>query len=109
MKLLIDENLLKRLKANFSAHEIHTVSDMGWNDKKNGDLLKLMLREKFIALLTFDKKLQYQQNFIKYPTTVFVLNAEDNTYLPLKALVPIIHEKLNKNLKSGPIEIKARI
>ena len=40
-----------------------------------------MLEKEFDTLLTFDKNLQYQQNFAKYPITVFVLNAEDNTYV----------------------------
>ena len=55
MKLLIDENLPKRLKNDFPDHEIYTVSDKGWNSKKNGELLKLMVEEGFNALLTFDK------------------------------------------------------
>ena len=65
MKILIDENLPKRLKAGFLEHEIFTVSDMDWNSKKNGELLKLMIDEGFNVILTFDKNLQYQQNFKK--------------------------------------------
>ena len=107
MKLLIDENLPKRLKIDFPEHEIFTVTDMSWNSKKNGELLKLMLSEGFEVLLTFDRNLQYQQNFSKYPIAVFVLNAEDNAYRTLKPLVPSIHQHLNANLKAGPIEIKA--
>jgi len=107
MKLLIDENLPKRLKLDFPEHEIYTVNDMGWNSKKNGELLKLMLNEGFEVLLTFDRNLQYQQNFVKYPVTVFVLNADDNAYPTLKPLIPIIHEQLSKRLRSGPTEIKA--
>lgn len=106
MKLLIDENLPKRLKIHFPEHEIYTVHDMDWNCKKNGELLILMLEEKFDVLLTFDKNLQYQQNFVKYPIAVFVLNAEDNAYSTLKPLIPILNKKLNKYLKPGPIEIK---
>ena len=37
MKLLLDENLPKRLKADFPEHEIYTVRDKGWNGKKNGE------------------------------------------------------------------------
>ncbi len=107
MKLLIDENLPKRLKLDFPEHEIYTVSDMGWNSKKNGELLKLMLLEGFEVLLTFDKNLQYQQNFSKYPIAVFILNAEDNTYLTMNPLIPVINEHLNNWLKPGPTEIKA--
>ncbi|MEM8893781.1 MAG: hypothetical protein AAGC88_04325 [Bacteroidota bacterium] len=106
MKLLIDENLPKRLKLDFPDHDIFTVNDMDWNSKKNGELLRLMLEHEFQELLTFDKNLQYQQNFAKYPIAVFILNAEDNSYFSLRGLVPIIHEHLNKALTSGPTEIK---
>lgn len=108
MKLLIDENLPKRLKLDFPEHKIYTVNDKGWNSKKNGELLKLMLKEGFEVLLTFDKNLQYQQNFEEYPISVLVLNAEDNTYLTLKSLVPHIRELLNQNLKKGSTEVAAK-
>ena len=66
-----------------------------------------MLEKEFDILLTFDRNLQYQQNFAKYPITVFVLNAEDNAYVTLKPLIPIMHQLFNAGLKPGPIEIKA--
>lgn len=107
MKLLIDENLPKRLKRDFTKHEIYTVRDKGWQSKKNGELLELMLDEGFDALLTFDKSIQYQQNFEKHPIAVIILNAEDNTYLTLKSIVPQIKELLSDsdNLNVGPNEI----
>jgi hypothetical protein len=79
MKLLLDENLPKRLKLDFTDHEIYTVRDKGWNGIKNGQLLKLLIENQFDALLTFDKNLSYQQNFSKYTITVFVLNASINS------------------------------
>ena len=66
MRLLLDENLPKRLKLDFSEYEIYTVRDKEWNGIKNGELLKLLSENKFDALLTFDKNLQHQQNFVKY-------------------------------------------
>jgi len=63
MKLLLDENLPKRLKLDFTEHEIYTVRDKGWNGIKNGQLLKLLIENQFDALFTFDKNLSYQQNF----------------------------------------------
>lgn len=107
MKLLIDENLPKRLKQDFSEHQIYTVNDMGWNRKKNGEILKLMLKEKFEVLLTFDKNLQYQQNFERYPVSVLVLIAEDNAYSTLTPLISKIRELLNDNLKKGPTKVTA--
>ena len=70
MKLLLDENLPKRLKTDFPTHEIYTVADKAWNGMRNGELLQLMIEDHFDALLTFDKNLQHQQNFRKYPISV---------------------------------------
>lgn len=86
MLLLLDENLPKRLKSDFPDHEVFTVRDKEWNGIKNGELLKLMLANNFDALLTFDKNLRHKQNFIKYPITVFVLTAFNNTYELLNPL-----------------------
>ena len=79
MKLLLDENLPKRLKEHFISHEVYTVRDMSWNGVKNGALLKLMIDNNFDVLITFDKNLQFQQNFAKYTLPILVLNAKDNT------------------------------
>lgn len=106
MRLLLDENLPKRLKQDFKEHEIYTAADKGWTGISNGKLLELLTDSKFDALLTFDKNLQYQQNFVKYTIAVIVLNASDNTYSTLKILVPNIKEILTTKLKRGPIEIK---
>ncbi len=106
MKLLLDENLPKKLKLDLSEYDIYTARDKGWNGKRNGELMSLMLTEQFNALLTFDKNLQYQQNFKKYSLPVLVHNAEDNSYLTLVKLIPQIKKILSKVLTSGPIEIK---
>jgi predicted nuclease of predicted toxin-antitoxin system len=108
MRLLLDENLPKRLKTDFANHEIYTVRDKGWNGIKNGQLLQLMVENGFHALLTFDKNLQHQQNFQKYTMTVFVLSAVSNTYIQLTKLSPGIHEYLNREtLPIGTIIITA--
>jgi predicted nuclease of predicted toxin-antitoxin system len=105
MKLLIDENLPKRLKEVIKEHEVYSVSDKSWQGKKNGELLKLMLNENFEVLITFDKNLQYQQNFSKYPISVIVINASDNTFKTVSSLVPEINKLLNSDLPTGAIEI----
>ncbi len=107
MKLLLDENLPKRLKKDLSPHITFTVSDMGWNGKKNGELLQLLLLNKFDVLITFDKNIQHQQNFHKYSVPVLVLNASDNTYLTLKNLAPILQTLLATDLPPGPTTVHA--
>jgi len=91
MKLLLDENLPKKLKQDFQEHEISTVRERGWSGISNGELLKLMIENGLDALITFDKNLQHQQNFEKYPV---------NQYNLLQPLVDQIKEKL-ENLAVG--------
>ena len=54
MKILIDENLPKKLKQDLSLHSVFTVRDKGWQSKTNGDLIQLMLEDNFDLLITFD-------------------------------------------------------
>ncbi len=94
MKLLLDENLPKKLKQDFQEYEISTVREQGWNGISNGVLLKLMAAEGFEVLITFDKNLQHQQNLDKYPMSVIVLTAASNQYKYLRPLVGLVKEKL---------------
>jgi predicted nuclease of predicted toxin-antitoxin system len=106
MRILIDENLPKRLKLDFPEHQVFTVRDKLWNGIKNGELLQLMIKDSFDAFLTYDKNLEYQQNFLKYPVTVFVLSAEINQYKVLTLLTPKIKTILNNPpIVRGPIII----
>ena len=108
MRLLLDENLPKRLKLDFSEHEIYTVRDQQWNGIKNGELLRLLLENGFDALLTFDKNLRYQQNFARYTITVFVLTARINQYEELtKLTLKIKAHLLGHPLPAGPIIVVA--
>ena len=106
MRLLLDENLPKRLKADFPNHEVFTVTEKQWTGKTNGELLKLMLENDFGALLTFDKNLQHQQNFEKFPITAFILTGQNNTYQDLSPLSIQINALLaSSSLKTGIVII----
>ena len=106
MKLLLDENLPKRLKNDFLWHDVYTMHELNWCGITDRELMQLLIRNKFDALLTFDKNLSYQQNFQKYSITIFVLTAINNSYRELKKLAPIILNYLNKrSLYPGPIII----
>ena len=105
MKLLLDENLPKRLKQDLTEHEIYTASEKGWTGISNGRLLELLIEDKFDALITFDRNLQYQQNFGRYSIAVIVLNATDNRYQTLLRLIPKVKDLLRQTLKPGPNEV----
>lgn len=60
-----------------------------------------MQADNFEVLFTFDKQLQYQQNFSKYTLSVLILNTEHNSYRHLKTIVPKIKELLKTPLNQG--------
>jgi hypothetical protein len=51
MKVLIDENLPRKLGGHLKGHECRTVAECGWAGKKNGELLSLA-EPQFDVLLT---------------------------------------------------------
>ncbi len=102
MKLLLDENLPRKLKSLLPEHDVYTVSEMKWAGKKNGELLSLMIEGNFEALITGDKNLQHQQNFSTYPIPVILINTKFITYPDLLPIIPTLISTLEVPLPSGP-------
>ena len=88
MKILLDENIPKRLKSDFGIdYEVRTVQELKWTGKKNGELLGLMTFEGFDFFLTLDKNLQYQQNLKRFSIRIIILEASDSRYQTLQLLM----------------------
>ena len=78
MKILLDHNLDRRLKTNFSKHDVSTTQDEGWADVVNGKLLHLAEQNGFEVFITADANLKNQQNLAKRNIAVLVLRAFNN-------------------------------
>ena len=87
MKILIDENLPRKLATHLEGHECRTVVDCGWSGKKNGELLALA-DPRFDVLLTLDKNLPYQQNLDSLRVAVLIIHARSNRIVDLLPLLP---------------------
>lgn len=61
MRILLDEDLPRRLAALLVGHDVSTVLRSGWAGIKNGKLLGLAAAE-FDVLLTMDQNLEFQQD-----------------------------------------------
>ena len=94
MRILLDEDLPRRLGALLVGHEVTTVPRYGWSGVKNGKLLALAAT-KFDVFLTMDKNLEYQQNMATLPVAVLVLEAVSNRIEHLAPLVPSVLKELN--------------
>ena len=75
MRVLFDEDVPGKLAAHLPGHEIHTVVSMQWGGIKNGELLKLIERERFDISLTGDKNMDKQQRLEGRPFAVLIMSA----------------------------------
>jgi hypothetical protein len=105
MRILLDECTPRPLKRELSDYAIHTVVEMGWSGKKNGELLQLMKQEGFTILLTTDQNLRYQQNLQQAGVAVVVLVAPSNKLIDLVPLIPEARRLLNTIMPGEVVEI----
>ena len=94
MRILLDEDLPRRLGALLVGHEVTTVPRCGWSGVKNGKLLALAAT-KFDVFITMDKNLEFQQNMATLPVAVLVLEAVSNRIEHLAPLLPSVLKELN--------------
>ena len=57
MRVLLDENLTRRLRRRLTGHSVATVAYQGWRGVRNGTLLDLAERNGFDIFLTADQNL----------------------------------------------------
>lgn len=106
MKILLDESLPRKLKYDFGReHTVSTLRDKKWLGKKNGELLKLMIKDGIEVFITVDRNLKFQQNLNDLSLTIIVFCARNNTREVLKPLIPKLLDKLNAGNLSTVIEI----
>ena len=94
MRILLDECIPRPLKRELAGHDVHTVPEMGWSGKKNGELLALMVAQGVEVFVTVDQNLSYQQNPRAANLAVIVLIAASNRLADLFPLMPAMHAAL---------------
>lgn len=102
MRLLLDENLDRRLKRFFGEeHDVLTVRERGWSGKENGELIGLAQHE-FDVLVTMDQGIPRQQNLADVDLVFLLLEARSNRLADLTPLVPEAEEAL-KGAQPGDV------
>jgi predicted nuclease of predicted toxin-antitoxin system len=108
MKLLLDESIPRKLIASFPDHfDVTTVQVMGWAGTKNGALLRLAAEREFVALVTADKGIEYQQNQANLPCSVVIMRANRTRLLELAPLVPKVVTLIENGLDIGVYHVDA--
>ena len=77
MRVLLDENLPHRLRLALHGHDVATAVYMGWAGIQNGALLGLVESSGFEVLVTADRKMKGQQNFVGRRIAMVYLTAQE--------------------------------
>lgn len=71
-RVLLDENLPRKLRQSLPEFLVRTVQEEGWTSFSNGELLS-RAQHNFDVLLTADRRLQFQQNLARFDIGVVVI------------------------------------
>ena len=105
MKILLDQNLDRRLKNYLTDYETATTQEQNWADALNGELLALAEENDFDVLLTADANIKSQQNLSNRKIAILVLRAFNNPLATHIEMIEDIHEALSKIQPSEIIEV----
>jgi hypothetical protein len=105
MKILLDENIDVYFANFLRRYEVFTVNQMGWNAKKNGELLSLASEFGINFFVTLDKNIKYQQSLKKYNMKFIVLNVINSRIETLQLNVSEIVKIIESNPPTQLFEI----
>lgn len=92
MRVLLDENLPRRLKQCFAEGvEVLTVQDCGWKGLQDGELLRIAQTE-FDVFVTTDKGIPFEQNLSSLSIAIVLLETRSNRFEDLVELLPQLNE-----------------
>ncbi len=89
MRVLIDACLPVQLKDHLPFADLKTTRELGWQTKKNGELLALA-QHQFDVLVTMDKNIPSQQSLRRFAIALVIVRARSNRLPDLLPLVPQI-------------------
>ncbi|MCC6631110.1 MAG: hypothetical protein IT482_03490 [Gammaproteobacteria bacterium] len=75
MRVLFDQGTPVPLRALLVAHDVTTLSELGWSELQNGELLRQAEEAGFEVFVTTDQNLKYQQNLPGRSLAIAVLMA----------------------------------
>ena len=90
LRVLLDESVPHDLLLHLTEFYAATVQSLGWAGMKNGVLLRAAHEAGFQALVTVDRRLEYQQNIPKSGLALVVLEARSTRMPDILPLVPAL-------------------
>ncbi len=93
LNILFDNGVPRPLRGRLQPHRIVTTQELGWEQLKNGDLLRAAEAD-FDVLMTTDSNIKHQQSLPDFNIALIVLRAFRISMKYFEPLIPQILEKL---------------
>ena len=107
MRVLLDECLPRRLKAELPDHDVRTVQEEGWAGLKNGALLRAAAG-RFDVLLTVDRSIAFQQNLRGLSIGVLAMVVPSNRLVDIRPLMAQVRRDLSKVRAGQVLRVSSR-
>ena len=104
MRVLLDHCVPSGMRRYMPEHDVTAARDKGWDELKNGDLLKKARDEGYEVFITADKKIKSQQNIKKLEIRIVELSG--NTWPRVRTRIKEIREAVKRS-KLGEVEAVA--
>ena len=95
MRVLLDNCIRSDLKPYLAPLDVLHTLDLGWEELRNGDLLR-QANERFDILVTVDKNMRFQSNMRGMRLRVAVLDVKGNDFAQLIAATQVLLSRLER-------------
>jgi hypothetical protein len=106
-RILLDENLPRRLKQDLRDFEVRTVQEERWTSYANGSLLR-RAEETFDVFLTADRRLRFQQNVPNYGLGIVVILTHSLRYGRIVAAIGDIRAAIERVTPGNVVEVDVK-
>jgi hypothetical protein len=104
-RILLDENLPRKLRRELPEFTVRTVQEEGWTSFSNGELLG-RAQERFDVLLTADRRLQFQQNLTRFEIGVVVILTVSLRFRAIRTAIEPIRSALTSVQPGQVIQVQ---
>lgn len=103
MKILLDHNMWPGLWSHLEQHEVESTRRKGWQEIRNGELIRLAESDGFEAILTFDRRFVEELGGEEFHLRILVLRRREQNRSRLVRVVPDILATLDR-MSPGQVE-----
>src|SRR4051794_3037099 len=99
MRILFDHGVPRPLADCLASHDVVTAQSLGWDTRRNGELIVAAEEAGFDVLLTTDKNMRYQQSLTNRRIAVVVL---ENAQWPFLKNHVVSRRVSTRRCRAGP-------